>query len=411
MESEDDDEEEEEGEEQEESDEDNDDDDDDDDEEDEKQSGEDDFGAMTPRLVDLNEFDVGWHPEMGLGWRNPKNASQTQKEFSLAPNPLAAAAGDSPLLVEFLDGTSAIMPITVSAFKAVNYSRCFSMAEVILEAEHKETHHKISVRQKRDRQLLICMFDQGKQILQIRADRFGDGVQAPLDDGGGPPLLAPDHLLIEKAKQFFKPILQDYVSSKLIDKSSLYEARASRAKEMGIALVARKSKKPDDATKKVVRKEEVDKAVKKEKEDENADTAIDCPFEDEQNGEPKTGQVAKEKEVIKPVGGKVAKKTAQAAKTAAAAKDTVEAAGVSKAQAAKTAAAAKDTAVAAGVAKAQAAKTAPAAEAAAADDDKAIRATLAARLKNAKGCSGFDWGAKQQVIGENVADDEFGIWS
>ena len=85
VESEDDDEEEEEGEEQEESDEDNDDDDDDDDEEDEKQSGEDDFGAMTPRLVDLNEFDVGWHPEMGLGWRNPKNASPTQKEFSLAP--------------------------------------------------------------------------------------------------------------------------------------------------------------------------------------------------------------------------------------------------------------------------------------------------------------------------------------
>ena len=77
----------------------------------------------------------------------------------------------------------------------------------------------------------------------------------------------------------------------------------------------------------------------------------------------------------------------------------------------QTAAVAKDTAVAAGVAKAQAAKTAPAAEAAAADDDKAIRATLAQRLKHAKGCSGFDWSAKQQVIGENVADDEFGIWS
>ena len=99
-----------------------------------------------PNAVGLNEFDVGWHHEMGLGWRLQKGASQAQKEISLAPNPLCHVSGTSKVVVEFLDGTTAVMPLTVAGFKKENYARASSWAEVLLVAEHKETHHKISIR-------------------------------------------------------------------------------------------------------------------------------------------------------------------------------------------------------------------------------------------------------------------------
>ena len=44
-------------------------------------------------------------------------------------------------------------------------------------------------------------------------------------------------------------------------------------------------------------------------------------------------------------------------------------------------------------------------------DEKAYRATLAQRLKNAKNSSiGFEWSAKFARIGNDTAD-EFGFWS
>ena len=213
---------------------------DDDDDDDDDDEADDEDGGSESNWLDLKKFEAGWHDEMGLGWRLPIGSNKnSQKEFSLAPNPQPADAG--PLVVEFLDGCKAEMPMTIAAYLATKSTRASGGSEVLLEAEHVETHHKITVRQKRDRQLLICMFDQGRQVMQIRAERFGP-VEKPVDDGQGPPTLPPESSVLDAANIFYKPLLHDYSMNRMIDKPQLYKARAARAAELNISLTSRGTK-------------------------------------------------------------------------------------------------------------------------------------------------------------------------
>jgi hypothetical protein len=87
----------------------------------------------------------------------------------------------------------------------------------IWQGEHKTTHHAIFIEQRVDRCLLLSLFEQSKQRLQLRMDMFGEvanqSQQLPKDD----PTLA-------KAVAFMIPIAQKFESGEL-DHSELKEHR------------------------------------------------------------------------------------------------------------------------------------------------------------------------------------------
>ena len=101
----------------------------------------------------------------------------------------------------------------------------------LAEGEHRTTKNRIVVQHKVDRKLLVIMFDQTRQILQVRADKFGT---VPTDDADVQQALPHSDAVMLAAIEFFKPIFKDYIEDKLKGKRDLYKARDARLLELGL---------------------------------------------------------------------------------------------------------------------------------------------------------------------------------
>lgn len=95
-------------------------------------------------------------------------------------------------------------------------------AEVIWEGEHHLSHHKLSVRRRNDRALLVSLFEQGGQVCQVRVDRFGDESAESL----------------AKAGALMTRVAQAYACGD-IEKDELLARRDQEAVKVGIAPVKR----------------------------------------------------------------------------------------------------------------------------------------------------------------------------
>ena len=81
--------------------------------------------------------------------------------------------------------------------------------ETILEGQHSVTKNKLVVAQRADRQLLLSMYEQSKQICQVRVDRCG-----PLP--GTQPCTVPlETPALQTCIVFMKKVAQDYASDKI----------------------------------------------------------------------------------------------------------------------------------------------------------------------------------------------------
>ena len=180
------------------------------------------------------DWKTGWNEELGLGWRMPKGAKESAKELSLAPNlPADGALDDAKMMVPFLDGTLLEVPITNKAFRDYKFStQC--VGKPLFESEHKITHCKVTLRQRTDRRLLISMYRQSKQVMQIRAGLFADLPDVP--KGKTSETLPLDHPAIQKAIEFYEPLIKKFCADELVDKKELYQARDDRMKELGLGV-------------------------------------------------------------------------------------------------------------------------------------------------------------------------------
>ena len=67
---------------------------------------------------------------------------------------------------------------------------------------HEVTHNEVSLQQRCDRALLLSMFDQGRQVLQVRIDLFG---KLPLPQ---PAQVSRKHEAVVRALAFMQPIAE-----------------------------------------------------------------------------------------------------------------------------------------------------------------------------------------------------------
>ena len=82
-------------------------------------------------------------------------------------------------------------------------------SEPIFESQHSVTKNKLVVAQRADRQLLLSLFEQSKQIMQIRVDRCGT---LPGNQPCNVPLETP---ALQTCIAFMTQVAQDYASDKV----------------------------------------------------------------------------------------------------------------------------------------------------------------------------------------------------
>jgi hypothetical protein len=94
------------------------------------------------------------------------------------------------------------------------------------EGEHSATKHKITIRQKVDRNLLMCVYEQAKMICSIKLNFFGvvadEKHQLPKSD-----------VIVEKCLEFLMPLVKDFLDGKMVAKE-LMPARTKKLADLGI---------------------------------------------------------------------------------------------------------------------------------------------------------------------------------
>ena len=173
------------------------------------------------------EFVYGWGEELLLGWRGLPGGKPKDRELSLAIEDDGSLADDQPVALEFDDGCKHVLvDMKMGSIRQQTMSKLKQAA--LWDREHKVTHHRIWAAQRVDRVLLVSSYEQGKQILQIRAELFGNLPEPQ------PAPVAPDHATIVKAMEFMGPLLEAYCDDTLKDKHELKKAKDEKLKTMGL---------------------------------------------------------------------------------------------------------------------------------------------------------------------------------
>ena len=137
------------------------------------------------------------------------------------------ADNDALIVAPFSDGSTAVVPgMTVGEYKLhlpslQNRAHAPSLYSKIAP----QTQHEISIRQRVDRKLLVSIYEHTKQVLQVRADRFGevgDDDNKTLDNA---------HPTIQKALAFLSPLADKFVDGEL-SKDGLTLGRDRLLKQM-----------------------------------------------------------------------------------------------------------------------------------------------------------------------------------
>ena len=130
-------------------------------------------------------------------------------------------ADDTHVLAEWPDGCKSMIRLTKNQLKGSH-----TAPGVLYENEHTQTHHKISIKQRVDRSLLMSVYEQNRQILQVKMNLFGpidnENVQQPLD-----------HPATQGALSLLtgKPLVDKYCAGELTQQQ-LKDTRAEALKDL-----------------------------------------------------------------------------------------------------------------------------------------------------------------------------------
>jgi hypothetical protein len=186
------------------------------------------------------EYFYGWNEEILRAWRC--KVGTKAKELSMPIVIPEGASADDVVEATWFDGMVYEVPnFTVSEFKAKSAGTVKPSAGVLWCDEHSISHNKLTLSQRVDRSLLLSLWEQSRQILQVRLDAFGPiGSQKQQLEESDPILL--------KALDFMKGIAVDYKTGKL-QRSDLKKARDEALKKLlgdGVGKRRRVSKKTKD---------------------------------------------------------------------------------------------------------------------------------------------------------------------
>jgi hypothetical protein len=160
----------------------------------------------------------GQRRECGLPCTVPKKANVTDKVIANWP-----------------DGTSAKLDITYGDLQALDIERKHGgpQAGNLAELEVQATKHKLAILQKVDRNLLVILTEQNKQLCMVKVSVFG----AVADEKRR---LPNDDPVVQKAKQFMLELAKQYAAG-TVRKSELNVKRNEALWKMGLNYRKRKA--------------------------------------------------------------------------------------------------------------------------------------------------------------------------
>jgi hypothetical protein len=87
-----------------------------------------------------------------------------------------AGASDAPVEARWPDGHVAVVTeMTHGALRLASRGSNVALSQgLVWEGEHEQSRHRVTVQQRVDRSLLLSMYEQGRQILMTRLDKFAE---------------------------------------------------------------------------------------------------------------------------------------------------------------------------------------------------------------------------------------------
>ena len=186
-------------------------------------------------------YQFGWCREISLPFRLRHGAPPVEMELAMPVEIEPTQRGTDPVMGVWRDGMRhPIADISCDMWKVLSSSRSSRQdgAKNLWEGERANTHHKLVLAQRVDRQLLVSLYEQQRQVLQLRADRWG-----PLP--GRQPCIVPDtDETLRKVVEFALPLVQAYAAGSLATVADLKAARDEKMKAEGVCAKTLVIKRP-----------------------------------------------------------------------------------------------------------------------------------------------------------------------
>lgn len=161
------------------------------------------------------KFVYGWDPDMQLPYREKieDGLKDCPVEHGLPIERTADDCDEDPVRAKFKDGTIAeISELTYADLVELSEKSKSSSSkgeDALYKTKHKNSN-VIRITQRRDRALLVSIYEQGRDIYRVRADAFG-----PLPHGTTNEKIDNNHPSIQGALEFLRPLADKYAREEL----------------------------------------------------------------------------------------------------------------------------------------------------------------------------------------------------
>lgn len=160
-------------------------------------------GPQAPAKIPVLYKYFGLDTELGCAWRAQSDAPKALRDISVDTD----LETDGIVLATFLggdthsyDGEAAVRFLAM--FRGAGDRAGASVRSVLWSGTHVITKHSLEIKQRVDRQLLLSLYEQSRQILQVRMDKFGDVPDQKQ--------LPPDHATLKLALDFMVPLAESF---------------------------------------------------------------------------------------------------------------------------------------------------------------------------------------------------------
>ena len=194
----------------------------------------DDDNGRGPECEAKPKYTVGFNIELGLAFRQAidnQGKIKGAKQLSLPMDNEEISKQDltAPLKAKWKDGSVLeIEDLTREQWEQIQTQRTAGVQNPIVNLWEMESsnRHALYIAQRVDRTLLVSLYEQGKQILMVRADKFAE-LPSPQ-----PARVPNDHPAIVKALALMAPIATDYAKG-VIQQGDKVELKRRRDEALG----------------------------------------------------------------------------------------------------------------------------------------------------------------------------------
>ena len=126
--------------------------------------------------IQAPKYKFGYDAELRVSWRHLPGLARSARELGEWKIPSDDSDPTRPMVCRWNDGQELeVGEVTVDMWKHwqdLIDQKQNHKSEVLYAGEHKNTHHAITVRRRVDRDLMVSLYEQGKQRLQIPVWKF-----------------------------------------------------------------------------------------------------------------------------------------------------------------------------------------------------------------------------------------------